>query len=249
MIEPGSPWFWGLVALAALGTGLGKAGFGGFGMLAMLIMAEVFPARQSTGVILPMLITADILAVWRFRQFTVWRHVLRLLPPAAFGVVIGWLLMPRISDQRFAQWIGGIILVMVVLLLLMRAVPAMRNLTLEHPGFLWPTGLMAGITTMLANAAGPVATLYLLACRLPKMEFVGTGAWFFLAINIFKVPFSAGLGLITAESLWLNLQLVPLIAAGVWIGRWLLGKIPQLVFETLLLLFTVAGAIRLLLST
>jgi uncharacterized membrane protein YfcA len=241
-------WFWSLVGLAAFGTGLGKAGFGGVGMLAMLLMAEVFPPRQSTGIILPMLITADIMAVLRFRKFTVWRYVLRLLPPAGIGVVFGWLIMPHISDARFGKWIGGIILLMVLLLILMRLVPALRNLTLEHPGFLWPTGLAAGVTTMLANAAGPITTLYLLACRLPKLEFVGTGAWFFLVVNVFKVPFSAGLGLITPESLLLNLKVVPVIAAGVLIGRWLLGKIPQQLFEALLLIFAIAGALRLLLS-
>lgn len=241
-------WFALLVGIAAFGIGLGKAGFGGGAMVAMLIMAEVFPPRQSTGVILPMLISADIIAVMRFRQHAVWSHVLRLLPPAATGVVLGWLIMPLISEKHFGVWIGAIILVMTGLLILQRVTPAMKNIAIGHPAFLWPTGLTVGVTTMVANAAGPVATLYFLACRLPKFEFVGTGAWFFLAINLFKVPFSAGLGLITPQSLFLNLQLLPLIVAGVFAGKWLLGKISQRFFELLLILFAIAGALRLIIA-
>jgi uncharacterized protein len=236
---------WALVLLAGYGTGLGKAGFGGAGMAAMILMAEIFPARQSTGIILPMLITADILAVWRFRKFAVWKHVFRILPPAFVGVVLGWWLMPRVPEQGFAKVIGGIVLVMVVLLVLTRMLPRLRNLTLEHQALLIPTGLAAGVTTMMANAAGPITTLYLLACRLPKMEFVGTGAWFFLIVNVLKVPFSANLGLITPSSLAVNLLVVPAIVLGIFSGRWILDRISQGVFEWLLIAFATLGALRL----
>jgi uncharacterized membrane protein YfcA len=143
---------------------------------------------------------------------------------------------------------GWIILVMVALLILMRTLPRLRNLTLERPGLLVPTGLLTGVTTMLANAAGPVATLYLLACRLPKLEFVGTGAWFFLLINAFKVPFSIQLGLLDARALILTAVATPAIVGGVWFGRWLLNKISQQLFEGLLLFFAAAGALRLIFS-
>jgi uncharacterized membrane protein YfcA len=239
---------WGIVLLAGFGTGLGKAGFGGVGMLAMLLMAMVFPPRASTGIILPMLIAADLLAVHRFRQFTVWRHVRRLLPTAGAGVLLGWWIMPRVPETAFGPLIGWIILFMILLLVLMRTLPRLRNITLERQSLLVPTGLLTGITTMLANAAGPVATLYLLACRLPKLEFVGTGAWFFLLINVFKVPFSIHLGLLNTQSLILTLAAFPAILGGILLGRWLLDKISQRLFEILLLLFAAAGALRLILA-
>jgi uncharacterized protein len=107
-------------------------------------------------------------------------------------------------------------------------------------------GTWAGINTMVANAAGPVAALYLIALDLQKMQFVGTVAWLFLVINLAKVPLSAHLGLINLPSLWLNLMLTPAVVAGLFVGRLLVGLIPQRVFETLTLWFAVVASIRLI---
>jgi uncharacterized protein len=237
---------WGLVVLAAVSIGLGKAGFAGFGMLAVLIMALVLPARESTGVVLPMLIVADVFAVAAFRKFTVWSHVLRLLPPAFLGVVTGWLLMPHIDDGAFGPLIGWITLGLLVLMLVQKLTNRLAAGVVEHPGIAWPMGWAAGVVTMLANAAGPIMAIYLLAARLPKYKFVGTAAWYFFIVNIIKVPFSASLGLIQPSTLLLNLALIPAIAVGIFSGRWLLGKINQTVFEWLMIGFSFLGALRLI---
>jgi uncharacterized membrane protein YfcA len=239
-----TPTQWLLAALAALCIGFAKAGFGGVGMLAVLLMALVMPPRESTGTILPMLIMADIFAVVIYRQHANGRLVVKLLPPAVLGVVCGWLLMPHISTAVFGPLIGWLTLALILLVLLQKFTPIVR-VAAEHPGLAWPFGWLAGVTTMLANAAGPVMAMYLLARRLPKMEFVGTAAWFFFVVNVIKVPFSASLGLINATSLTLNFCLLPAIVGGIFAGRWLLGKTNQLVFEWLMILFSVAGALRL----
>ena len=240
-------WFlWSTLLLAGYLTGLGKSGFGGMGLLALWLVAEAFPARDSTGLILPILILADFFSVWCFRQHAVWKHVGGLLPPAIAGVILGWWIMPLIPSDAFRRVIGAIILFMTLLMILNKTWPAFRNLTLQHAGLLIPTGLLAGITTMLANAAGPIATLYLLACRLPKLEFVGTAAIFFMVINLIKVPFSASLGLVTWTSLLWSLSTLPGVFLGIQTGRWLLPKISQRWFEALLILFTIAGGLRLL---
>jgi uncharacterized membrane protein YfcA len=216
-------------------------------MLAMLLMAALFPPRESTGVILPMLITADIFAVRSFHAHAVWKHILRLLPPSIAGVLTGWLFMPHIPDALFGRVLGAVILAMVGMLIVFKISPHFRNLALGSRKVALAAGFGTGLTTMLANAAGPIATLYLLACRLPKMEFVGTAAWFFLIINVFKIPFSASLGLIHSGTLLLNLVTVPAVALGIFSGRWLLGKISQSLFEWLLLAFAALGALRLIL--
>jgi len=238
---------WLLAVLAALCIGLSKAGFGGVGMVAILVMAQILPARASTGVILPMLIVADIFAVAAFRKFTVWSHLVRMLPPALVGIVTGYFLMPYISDQNFGPFIGWITLVLLVLMVLQKVTRRLAASAVEHPGIAWPLGWLAGVTTMLANAAGPVMTIYLLAARLPKYEFVGTAAWFFFIINVAKIPLSAALGLIKPSSLLLNVFLVPAIIAGIFLGRWLLGKINQRIFEWLMIAFSLLGALRLIL--
>jgi uncharacterized membrane protein YfcA len=238
---------WLIAALAALSIGLAKAGFGGVGMLAVLLMAQVLPARESTGAILPMLIMADVFAVYIYRQHADGRLVLKLLPPAVLGIVCGWLLMPYIPAEGFDEVIGWLTLVLIVLVILQKKTHLVRSAA-AHPGLAWPFGWLAGVITMLANAAGPVMAMYLLARRLPKLEFVGTAAWFFFVVNVVKVPFSAGLGLINASSLALNACLFPAVVAGIFAGRWLLGKTNQLVFEWLMIVLSLIGALRLILA-
>jgi len=239
---------WLFAVVAALCIGLSKAGFGGVGMVAILLMAQILPARASTGVILPMLIVADIFAVSAFRKFTVWSHLVRMLPPALIGIVCGFFLMPRISDQNFGPLIGWITLTLLALMIMQKLTRRLAARAVEHPGIAWPLGWLAGVTTMLANAAGPVMTIYLLAARLPKYEFVGTAAWFFFIINVAKIPFSSALGLIKPSSLVFNAALVPAIIGGIFLGRWLLGKINQRIFEWLMIVFSLLGALRLILA-
>ena len=109
-------------------------------------------------------------------------------------------------------------------------------------------GFIAGVTTMLANAAGPVMGLYLLAVALPKDAYVGTAAWFFLLINALKLPFSAHLGLIHSSSLLFNLKLVPAVIAGLVLGRSVVARVPQKGFDSLVLAFALVAAVKLLAS-
>ncbi|MEX1119192.1 MAG: sulfite exporter TauE/SafE family protein [Terrimicrobiaceae bacterium] len=236
-----------LAAAAALCIGFAKGGFGGAGMLAVLLMAQVYPARESTGAILPMLIVGDIIAVWVFHAHSRAAIVLRLLPPAFIGILCGWVLMPRIEPMTFARLMGCLTLALLVLVVLQKFLPKLV-LKAEQRRYGWPLGWMAGVTTMLANAAGPVTTIYLLACRLPKMEFVGTAAWFFLVVNVVKIPFSASLGLISRESLLLNLFLAPLIIGGVFVARYFLKRINQSAFEWIMIVLSALGALRLAFS-
>ncbi len=233
-----------LTALAALCIGISKGGFNGAGMLAILLMAEVFPVRESTGAVLPMLITADIVAVRAFHAHAQARIILRLLPPALVGVVCGWWLMPRIPSGAFGRLMGILCLILIGLVAIQKILPALV-LRVERKRYAWSLGWTAGATTMLANAAGPVMTAYLLACKLPKMEFVGTGAWYFFAVNVFKVPFSASLGFMTPRSLLLNLLAAPLIIGGVLAGRALLRHINQNAFEWIMIALSLLGALRL----
>src|SRR6187549_1801306 len=167
---------WILAVVAALGVGIGKAGLSGMGMFHVLIFAFLFGARASTGVVLPLLLVGDVAAVRTFHQHARWDYVRRMLPPACLGVVLAAWFMRSLDERLYRpDWFGN--------------VPHARS-------FAWTMGILAGVATMLANAAGPVFAIYLIAVGLPKMEFVGTSAWFFFIINLFKVPFSIALGLI-----------------------------------------------------
>lgn len=236
---------WVFLAISAFAIGLSKAGFSGTSMVVILLMASVLPARESTGAVLPMLILADLFAVHAYHRHANYRLVLRLLPLAALGIVCGWLLMPHIPAEAFRQVIGWLSLGLIVLVLVQKFRPALVQLAADRRPIAWSCGWLAGVTTMLANAAGPVMSLYLLACKLPKMEFVGTSAWFFLAVNLLKVPFSASMGLITPGSLTLNLCVAPLVIGGLYLGKWLLGKVNQPLFEWIMIVLSALGALRL----
>ena len=217
-------------------------------MVGILLMAQVLPARESTGVILPMLVLADVFAVKAFHHHAVWRVLWKILPAAVAGVLVGWVAMPLIPSADFAPAIGWLATVLLGMTILQKCSPRLNGLAAGHPAIAWPLGVMAGFTTMIANAAGAVMTIYLLACRLPKYEFVGTAAWFFFLINVFKIPFSAWLGLITPQTLVFNAALAPAVIAGVFSGRFLLGKINQEAFEWLLIAMALAGSLRLALG-
>jgi hypothetical protein len=241
-----SPAQWLLAILGALGIGVAKSGFAGVSMLHVLIFAYLFGARESTGVVLPMLIVGDMLAVCAFRQHARWEYVRRMVPPALIGIIAGWLLMHRLSGAAYKPLIGWIILTLAVLQLWRQARPQLFERVPHSAWFAWSMGLLAGGTTMLINGAGPIMALYFLAIALPKFELVGTSAWFFLIVNCLKVPFSATLGLIHLDSLRLNTLLVPAIAVGLFGGRWLVRRIPQRLFDALLLVFAAVAALRLI---
>jgi len=236
-------WQWFLAVLGALLVGIGKTGITGLSLLFVALFAAIMPARQSTGVVLPLLIVGDIVAFFSYRRHASWSHVWRLLPWAGLGVVAGAFALGRMNDHQARLVIGLIVIALTVLHLARRAG---RVLAADAwPAWFAPLiGILAGFTTIVSNAAGPLMVVYLLAMGLPKMEFMGTGAAFFLILNLFKLPFMVGLGLINGGSLGLNLALAPAVLAGTAIGRWLLGRINQRLFENIALALTLLAGVR-----
>ncbi len=160
---------------------------------------------------------------------------------------MGYLLMGHIADAVFGPLVGWIIIALIALQLLRSALGAKIDPVFESRAFGLFMGVLAGITTMLANAAGPVANLYFLSVRLPKWNLIGTSAWFFFVINLFKIPFSAQLGLTNVSALTLTLILSPLVSVGFFGGRHIAAIMPQKIFEIFLLICTAIGALKLIL--
>jgi hypothetical protein len=238
------PWQWALAIVAAMIVGVAKMGIAGLGMLSVAIFAQLLPAKQATGIVLPLLCFGDIVAVAWYRRHAKWQHVWRLFPWTAAGVVIGYFALDRVTERQAKTMIGAIVLALAITHIVRRRISGHEA---EHGAWYPPTiGVLAGFTTLVANAAGPLMAVYFLAMRLPKMDFVGTGAVFFLIMNFFKVPFMIHLGLINAASFELNLILLPAVLAGTWLGRKLLVKIDQRVFENIALALSVIAGLKLL---
>lgn len=239
------PWQWALAVVAALAIGLAKTGISGLGMLAVVIFANLMPARQASGFVLPMLVFADVVAVASYRQHAQWRYLWKLFPWTALGVVAGYFALGRINDRQAQVLIGIIVLSLLALHLIRRSRKTAG--VAEHGWWYAPAvGVLAGFTTLVANAAGPLMVIYLLSMRLPKMEYMGTAAYYFLLMNLFKVPFMVNLGLINARSFSGNLVLLPAVIAGALLGRVILRRLDQKLFENLALGLAAVAGLRLL---
>jgi hypothetical protein len=237
-----------IAMVAAVCIGLSKAGFSGISMVSVVLLADIYGAKASVGLALPLLIAADLMAYPAFLKHGSWKPVWKLLPATLVGLLLGWWLLGEINDTVARRVIGGCVLLMVAIQAFRKLKPVFFDKLAESHGFGLAAGTMGGFSTMLANAAGPVIQLYFLTRRLPKMEMIGIGARFFLLVNIIKVPLNARLALINEESLWENAKLLPGVFAGILIGRWLIGRVPQAAFEWMIVLFSFAAAVRLLWS-
>ncbi|MEU2286553.1 sulfite exporter TauE/SafE family protein [Streptomyces sp. NPDC013178] len=245
-------WEFAALAFAALLVGFSKTAVSGANTVSLAVFAAVLPPRASTGVLLPILIAGDVLAVLTYRRHAHWPTLWRLFPAVAAGVVVGTLFLMWADDAAVGTSIGAI-------LLLMAAVTVWRRRTAEaaedpdavvtRAGRLKARsyGVLGGFTTMVANAGGPVMSMYLLSAGFRKLGFLGTSAFFFLIVNVSKVPFSVGLGLINGPSLLLDAALVLFVIPGALLGKWAVDRINQRLFEQLVIAATVVGGVQLLL--
>ncbi|MEU5952442.1 sulfite exporter TauE/SafE family protein [Streptomyces sp. NPDC047525] len=252
-----SLWEFAALAAAAVLVGFSKTAVSGANTVSLAVFAAVLPARESTGVLLPILIAGDVLAVLTYRRHAHWPTLWRLFPAVAGGVVVGTVFLMWADDAIVRTSIGAILLLMAAVTLWRRRAPAdgvaeagessaaevSLGARLKAPSY----GVLGGFTTMVANAGGPVMSMYLLSAGFRKLSFLGTSAWFFLIVNTSKVPFSVGLGLIDAHSLLLDAALVLFVLPGALIGKAAVHRINQRLFEQLVIGATVLGGLQLLL--
>ncbi|MEZ4989856.1 MAG: sulfite exporter TauE/SafE family protein [Saprospiraceae bacterium] len=236
-------WIWLMVSGMLIGGA--KAGLRGLGMLAIPIMAAIFGGKPSAGLVLPMLIIADTLAVLYYNRDAEWSYIWKLLPAAVIGILTGSVVGLYINDDTFKIFMGSIVIAGLILMVVQerRALPA--TLTQSY-GFGAAFGLLGGFSTMIGNAAGPVMAVYLLAIHLPKNTFIGTGAWFFLLINVIKVPLHVLVWkTIYWESLKISLLTAPAIILGIGIGIAVIKVIPEREFRYFIIIVTFLTALRL----
>jgi uncharacterized membrane protein YfcA len=238
-----SPWQLGAVVFAALCIGLSKTGMAGITTVIIPVMAVIFGAKESTGVILPMLCFGDILAVIWYRRNAAWKHIIRLLPWAAAGFALA-LAVDRFVPGRLFKILIAICILggLVVMVWNDRRKKGVK----QAPASWWFAaifGIMGGFSTMIGNAAGPVMSVFLLSMQLPKESFVGTGAWFYLLVNLFKLPIQHFVWHnITAGGLILDAMMIPVIVLGAVLGVLLVKKISEKYYRALIYALTILSA-------
>ena len=238
-------WQWVLMILAAIIIGMTKAGIKGIDMLSVTLMALVFGSKSSTGIVLPLLCVADVAAVKYYHRHAQWHHFWRLLPWMALGILLGVWLGKDLPETLFKRLMAAIVVVTIIIVLWMEL--RKNSKVPGHPSFASVTGLAAGFSTMIGNLAGAFSNLYFLAMRLPKNDFIGTAAWLFLVINLFKLPLQAFYWKnINSTTLLTDLALLPALAFGFWLGIRLVNQISNQHYRRVVIVLTLAGAVMLL---
>lgn len=244
-------WQWALAGFGALLVGLGKGGLPGVGNFTVLLFAYAFEAKASVGLLLPVLISADIVAVLVYRREVNWRVMWRLWPWMAVGVILGAVIFDQLESRDVARLIGVVVLSMTCLQIvrswLQKKHPTVAEHLAPHNRYYAGTlGVLGGLATMLANAAGPIGQLYLLSANLRKLAFIGTGAWLYFLINIFKLPFQAHLGILSFDSLSISGMLMPCAMIGALVAPHLVRYINEQWFLRLVWVFVVVAGVKLI---
>ena len=237
---------WVLATGAAFIQGLSKSGIKGTAVLSVTLMALAIGARQSTGLLVPLLIFGDIFAVRYYHRHAQWSYIRKFLPWMIAGILLGVWLGKDLPEGVFKWAMAAIILASVVVMAWWDLRKSER--VPRHWAFAGFVGMLAGFTTMVGNLAGAFSNIYFLAMRLPKNAFIGTAAWLFLIINLIKLPFHIFVWkTITTETLRINLWLLPALILGLLCGIWLIRRIREGFFRRLILILTALGALLMLL--
>jgi len=243
-----TPGFLVLFLVVAILLGMAKAGLSGLGLAIIPIMALIFGAKESTGVILPMLIAADIMAVTYWHRHAVWKHILKILPWVAIGIGIALFVGNSINDNQFRIVMLSVVWIMLILMIVNDLWKKESEVIPHNMVFGSGMGLAGGFATMIGNSAGPVFTLYFLAMRLPKKEFIGTSAWLYFIMNTGKLPLQA--------IVWKNISLVslipglisiPFIALGIFIGIKIVNLFSESVYRYFVIITTLVSSVLLFL--
>ncbi len=236
---------WTAICFAVFLLGLAKSGVKGIGIIIVVILAFVFGEKASTGILLPMLICADIFAVVYYNKHAQWHYIKKLLPAMVIGVLVGVWVGNDISEVVFKRIMAVIIIGSVLIMFYME-----NRKSTTVPTNKWfsnSAGFLAGFTTMVGNLAGPISDIYFLAMRLPKNEFIGTAAWLFFIINVFKLPFHFFVWkTVSVETLVLNSILIPMVILGFFLGAYIVKLISNVNYRRFVLIVTALGGIIML---
>lgn len=233
---------WILAAFGIFLLGIAKGGFKGLGTILTILLLIVFGSKPSTGITMPLLILGDLFAVSYYNRHADWKYLRKLIPWMVLGVMVGVWYGKDLPEEEFRYGMGVVIVVSIILMWILE-----RKATIRFPQTSWFAGIMgvlSGFATMVGNLAGPFSEIYFLAIRVSKETFIGTTAWLFLIINVFKLPFHIwSWKTITTSTIYIDILLLAPLLLGLYVGVVLVKKIQQEQFRRLIMILTTIGAI------
>lgn len=252
---------WVILNFTAFMYGFNKTGIVGSAIICAPIMLMYFTAGQVLGIVLPLLVIADIITIILLRQSAIWRHILKAMPWAILGIVAGWALARFVlgaegdGDAMLKKIIAAVLVILVLFGYYLRVRPGLVSNSAAGTGektvktwFACSMGIFGGITSMLANNGGPAWVVYLMSLGLNIKEFLGTAAWLFFIQNVAKLPFGVNLGFITTDTLYMNLYLLPALFVGLAVGGAAVKHLSKSLFDTITQALALAGSVYLLFS-
>lgn len=234
---------WMLVLLCAAMIGMSKTGLSGIGLVVVPVLAGIFGGKPSVGLLLPILIFADVFAVGYYHRHADWKYVLKVMPWAIAGILAGVVVGRLVDDVLFKRLMAGVVMLGIGLMIWQD----LRKKKVVIPDFWWFSmvlGLAGGFATMIGNAAGPVMAMYLLSMRLPKKTYIGTTAWFFFIVNLFKVPFHIFVwNTMDLHSIAFDVMMIPAIAVGAIGGFYLVRLFPEKAYRIFIIASTIGASL------
>lgn len=234
---------WIVLLAAGLITGFSKFSVGGMGLLILPVIMIAFPGPQALGIILPMYLITDVFAVISYRKNVNWSILIKILPLCFVGIAVGSWLLSLLSISEFNLILSILIVGMLVLGIVLDNT---QSNIMRHPISTYLSGFIGGVVSMIANAAGPIFSLYFLEQKLDKKSYVSTRSWAFMFINLAKVMPLYALGLFNMESTLISLQTIPGLVIGAAIGYWVLGKLELVQFKWLIRIMAAIAAVKLM---
>ena len=234
---------WITAFLCSMLIGMNKVGIAGIGLLVVVLLADIFGGKSSSGILLPILNFADIFAVTYYHKSAKWQFIIKLLPWTFIGIIIGLIVGSWVSDRIFKTIIGIVVLISITIMFIRE----INKNELKIPDYRWFAaimGLAGGFTTMIGNAAGSVMALYLLSMKLPKNSYIGTSAWFFMIVNLIKIPLHLFIWkTITFKSFLFDIALIPAIILGGILGILIVKRIPEKPYRYFIMAITAVSSI------
>jgi uncharacterized membrane protein YfcA len=225
------PLFLLVIVLSGIIVGISKSGLvASLGVIGVPLLTLVMPARDAAGILLPVLLVTDAIALWIYaRAGTFDRRILALmLPGAMLGIGLAWALSAVVSEHAVRLAIGIVTLVFVLDALL----PLRKKLAGLPPSRFWGTvwGSVSGFTSFVSHTGGPPFQIYVLPQRLPPQVFSGTTVVFFAIANTVKIVPYGLLGQLQLSNLMVSAMLVPISLLAMWGGVWAVRRISTRLF-------------------
>lgn len=237
---------WCLAAAAALGLGISRYGFPGIYMLVVVGFAQAMPGTSSMAAIQPLILFGNVMVLRVLLQHICWVELRRIMPSSLLGVAMGILVVRWLPPHGLTRLVGAVVLAQVIWFAVQKFLPQSAAQFSSRTGAIWGIGIIAGIATMVANVATPILTMHLLSAQLARERFAATLAGIFLVLTLVKFPVTYALGFYGGDELSMDLLMIPIVAAGLPLGRWLLRVLPTLWVDGLSIVATCLAAVRML---